>query len=81
MQLELFLAEETVRGYEQRIAAHAEHARTTRLLAIDRHENLARQPAAGRAGLASRIEASTRRHYRLWCRATPRRWVPCSAHS
>jgi hypothetical protein len=81
MQLELFCAEETVRGYEQRIAAHAERERITRLLTSPRCERQTHPGAVSRILPKSLIEAVARRIDFLWCSAIPRRWSSCTALS
>lgn len=80
MQLELFCAEETVRGYEQRIAAHAGRERIIRL-ATSRCENQGRRQAAQEIPFAGPIAAVVRWTSLLRCAAMPRRWNPCSALS
>lgn len=77
MQLELFCAEDTVRGYEQRITAHAEHERVTRLLIAQRCDYGSTRKISRSLSLASRIKAELRRPNRLWCIVMPRRWSPC----
>ncbi len=81
MQLELFCAEETVRGYELRIAAHAERERIIRLLASPRCESQTRPRAVRKTLPISLIEAVTRGISFLWCTAIPRRWSSCTALS
>ena len=77
MQLELFCADETVRGYEQRIASHVERERTTRLLTASRCEDQVRTGAGTNPQPISRIAAVARMCHRFWCTAMPRRWRPC----
>ncbi len=80
MQLELFCAEETVRGYEQRIAAHVVRERIIRL-ATSRCENQSRRQAAQKISFAGPIAAVVRWASLLRCAAMPRRWNPCAALS
>ena len=81
MQLELFCAEETVRGYEQRLTAHVEHERITRLLATPRCQSQTRRRAVTRIPPISLIDAVARGIHFLWCTAMPRRRSSCTALS
>lgn len=77
MQLELFCAEETVRGHEQRVTAHAERERTARLLNARRCAHRGSQQTSGAISRASRVEAVVQRANLSWCSVMPRRWNPC----
>lgn len=77
MQLELFCAADTVRGYEQRIAAHAERERVSRLLIAQRCEYGDSHKVSRSLSLANRVKAGLRRPNPFWCIVMPRRWSPC----
>jgi hypothetical protein len=78
MQLEVFCVEETVRGYQQRIAAHAERERIALLLTPPRCAGHTRR-AARQALPISLIGAVARGISFLRCTAMPRRWSSCTA--
>jgi hypothetical protein len=81
MQLELFFPEETVRAYEQRIAAHAERERITRLLTSPGCESTFCPRAVSQILPIPVIGAVARRVSFLWCTAIPQRWSSCTALS
>ena len=80
MQLELFCAEELVRGYEQRIASHIQRERHARFLARPRCDK-PQLPAHHQPSLTARLQGLARRQSQVWCMALPRRWSPCPAPS
>ncbi len=81
MQLELFCAEETVRGYEQRIASHVQRERNARLLTTHRCQSQTRNRAAKQRVPISHFETVAHKIHFLWCTATVRRRSSCTALS
>lgn len=81
MQLDVFWAEETVRDFERRVAAHVERERNAELFASAQCRRNDRQPAVIPAQQRSRMRTAFRWHLHVCCRAIPRRWNPCLALS
>lgn len=81
MQLELMCAEETLRGYEQRIAAHAERERIIRLYTSPPCEQQNSSRAAREKPLAAVIKTVARWLALLRWTGMPRRKSPWTALS
>lgn len=81
MQLDVFWAEETVRDYERRVAAHVKRKRNAELFASAQWGRNDRQSQVILAQQRSRARTAFRWRLHVCCRAMPQRWNPCLALS